>query len=72
MRNVLSPREKAVRVFGSQAAVGKILGISQPSVAGWKDGRIPSQHIPRLIAAAKERGKRLTANELLPVESEAA
>ena len=72
MPKELSPRARAVKVFGSQAAVGDILGISQPSVAGWKDGRIPVQHIARLIAAAKERGKRLTANDLLPAQHEAA
>lgn len=65
MSTEATPVAKAVRVFGTQAAVADILGITQPSVAGWKDGRIPVQHIPALIQAAKDRGKRLRLTDLI-------
>jgi len=66
MNTDATPVAKAVRIFGTQAAIADILGITQPSVAGWKDGRIPVQHIPRLVQAAKEQGKRLRAGDLIP------
>ena len=61
-----SPLSRALRVFETQQAIADVLGIRQPSVAGWKEGRIPVQHITALIDAAKARGRRLTALDLLP------
>lgn len=72
MANADTPLSRAVKAFGTQLAVATILGITQPSVAGWKEGRIPSQHIPALIRAAKENGKRLRAADLIPSEAQDA
>lgn len=38
---------EAVRLAGSQAALGRICGVSQPSVWGWihLKGRLPAEHV---------------------------
>ena len=72
MTHDLTPVARAIRAFGSQSTIAAILGIKQPSVAGWKDGVIPAQHIPTLISAAKARGIEIDAETLLPAPAQAA
>lgn len=42
-------KEQAIELFGTQVALAEALGISQPAVALWKDGKpIPQKHAYRI------------------------
>lgn len=62
-----------VSIFGSQDAVAKAAGCSQPSVAEWK-GRnsVPTARARRLLMVAKEQGLPLKADDFLAVSTEEA
>lgn len=45
--------ERAISVLGSQAAMGKLCGVTQPAVSLWVRGRkaLPAQHVLKVEAA---------------------
>lgn len=61
-----------VQLFGSQSALAKAAGVTQPSVAEWVSaGRIPTKRIRAILLAARERGLDITAEDLIGVERSA-
>ena len=56
--------KKAVKLAGSQAKLADLLGVRQPSVAGWfMRGYMPATRVLQCVAAL---GGRITKEELRP------
>ena len=56
---------RIIDIFGGLTATAKAIGVKYPSVVQqWRDrGNIPARYYPRIIAAAADRGVRLTLAE---------
>lgn len=75
-----NPAHKIVMRLGGEKAVADILGCSlttpytwqYPRERGGTNGRIPARHIPTLMSAAKERGKRLRFEDFFAEPNEVA
>lgn len=66
-----NPVDSLIERFGSQAALGEAAGVSQPSVWKWrKRGFVPSDRIPEILKAAKQRGIALEHRDFFPPEPE--
>jgi transcriptional regulator with XRE-family HTH domain len=62
-----------IEKFGTQEALAEAVGTTQSSVAGWKSrGTIPTGQLPKIVAAARKRGIRLTLEDLVPETSDEA
>jgi DNA-binding transcriptional regulator YdaS (Cro superfamily) len=55
--------EKAAKVLGSQAALGRVLNISRAAVCRWKKEAIPAEHCPAIEQAT---GGQVRCEELRP------
>lgn len=73
-----NPAQKIILKLGGEKDVARICGIHETAAYRWtypysrngSQGRIPAKHIPKLIAAAKARGKRLTLQDFFEEPSE--
>ena len=69
----MSPIERAIKAFGSQAAMASALGVKQPTISEWLRGdrRVPAERCPQIeretrkIAEAKsDRALIVTCEQL--------
>jgi DNA-binding transcriptional regulator YdaS (Cro superfamily) len=61
------PYDRVLEVVGSQKALVELSGVRQSTVSGWQEsGIIPLRHIPRILAAASDRGISLSEKDFLP------
>lgn len=75
-----APAEKVVRVFGGIDAVADIVGLSTVQVRRWAyptekgghGGQVPTRHHSTLLASARQRGIRLSPEDLIPWLREAS
>lgn len=75
----LEPAASIIDRFGGPEAVQQITGAdrtrvyrwTQPKEKGGTDGLIPFKHVPTLIAAGRERGVKLSADDFLPQPEQA-
>lgn len=75
----LEPAASIIDRFGGPEAVQAITGAdrtrvyrwTQPKGKGGTDGLIPFKHVPALIAAGRERGVQLSADDFLPQPEQA-
>lgn len=74
----MNPAHKIICKLGGEKAVAELLGLHESGVYRWSyptsrrgtGGRIPARHIPTLISAAKQRGKRLSLQEFFQEPTE--
>lgn len=72
----MEPATKIIASLGGTSAVAEIAGVHRTRVSNWKrpkgsggtGGVIPFKHVPALIAAAREKGVDLSADDFLPME----
>jgi DNA-binding transcriptional regulator YdaS (Cro superfamily) len=64
----MNPIERAISVFGSQAAMASALGVKQPTVSEWLRGerRVPAERCPEIERATRDRGQPVLCEELRP------
>lgn len=70
----MEPARRIVDLLGGPNAVANIVGVHRTRVSNWtraKDaggtgGMVPFKHVPAMIAAAKDRGIELSADDFLP------
>lgn len=64
----LDPIRRAVELAGGPARLAEILGVSTQAVCFWRDGKrkLPAEHCPVLERATRDRGNRVTCEELRP------
>lgn len=70
----MEPAQTIVRKLGGPNAVADITGVHRTRVSNWMrpkeaggtGGTIPFKHVPALIAAAKDAGVELQADDFLP------
>jgi len=60
--------ERAIQVFGSQAAMASALGIKQPTISEWLRGerRVPAERCPEIERETRRRGQPVLCEELRP------
>lgn len=76
----MEPAKHIIYALGGPSEVSRITGSHRTRVSNWMrrkedggtGGIIPFKHAPALIAAAKERGVELSADDFLPMQVEAA
>jgi hypothetical protein len=62
-----TPVDRVLRVF-SMAEAGAIAGVTSWAIEKWKDrggGLVPAKHQQKYLAAAKEMGRELSAQDLI-------
>jgi len=63
----MEPAKSIIAKLGGPNEVAGIAGVHRTRVYDWlRTGTIPFKHVPKLIAAAKAKGKKLTADNFLP------
>lgn len=70
----MEPAKSIVDKLGGPNAVAKIANVHRTRVSNWTrakgaggtGGTIPFKHVPSLLAAAKEKGIDLSADDFLP------
>lgn len=73
----MEPAASIIGKLGGDTVVASIAGVHRTRVANWKrpkeaggtGGTIPFGHVPALLAAAKDRGIELSADDFLPAPS---
>lgn len=73
----MEPASKIVSALGGVRAVAEIAGVHRTRVYGWMKpkedggtgGVIPYPHIPKIMAAAKKAGIRLSGDDFIPTAS---
>lgn len=76
----LEPAKRIVSLLGGPNRVASIAGVHRTRVSNWSrkkedggtGGTIPFKHVPALLAAAREQGVSLTADDFLPCSEETA
>jgi hypothetical protein len=64
--------ESIILKWPGTAAFAREVGVTTDLASKWRRGRgIPSEHWPAVLAAAKERGIRLSADDLIAAQSAA-
>jgi hypothetical protein len=71
----MEPASTIIRQLGGPNKVAEIAGVHRTRVSNWKrpserggtGGVIPLKHIPKLIAAAKEAGVKMSADDFMPI-----
>lgn len=69
----MEPAQTVIKKLGGPSAVAEIVGIHRTRVSSWQrsretggtGGRIPQNHIPTLLAHARNQGIDLSADEIL-------
>jgi hypothetical protein len=69
----MEPAQTIIRKFGGPNAVAKIVSVHRTRVSSWQrprakggsEGRIPQNHIPALLAFARENGLDVKAEDFL-------
>lgn len=72
----MEPAASIIQRFGGDTKVAALVGVHRTRVANWKrprdaggtGGAIPFKHVPKLLAAARDLGLHLTADDFLPVK----
>lgn len=69
----LKALEDAIERFGSQSAMARHLGVSQPSVSDWvrRMGRIPPEHV-LAVEAATGISRHVLRPDIYPIEDTAS
>ena len=75
----MEPARTIVEKLGGPNAVAGIAKVHRTRVSNWMrpkeaggtGGQIPFKHVPALLAAAREQGKELSADDFLPPASTA-
>ncbi len=75
----MEPAHTIIRRLGGPNKVAAIAGVHRTRVSNWKrskddggtGGMIPFKHVPALLAAAREQGVELNAEDFLPQQAEA-
>lgn len=70
----MEPASTIIRQLGGPNKVAEIAGVHRTRVSNWKrpkqdggtGGMIPFKHVPALIAAGRDKGVDLSANDFLP------
>lgn len=70
----MEPAQTIIRSLGGPNAVAKIAGVHRTRVSNWMRGKdvggtggmVPFKHVPAIIAAAKDKGVELSADDFLP------
>lgn len=68
MKNNNTPAERVINAFGGSVVVAEAINLSWPTVSNWKTrggGLIPSAHHNAILKAAKIRGVKLKAADLV-------
>lgn len=76
----MEPAASIIKRLGGPGEVSRIAGVHRTRVSNWKrpkdaggtGGVIPFCHAPALIAAAKEKGIDLSADDFLPTPADTA
>lgn len=71
----MEPAHSIIRKLGGPSAVAALIGIHRTRVSNWQrprsaggtGGRVPQNHIPKLLQAAKAQGIDLRAEDFLPI-----
>lgn len=55
----MSPIERAIKAFGSQAAMASALGVKQPTISEWLRGerRVPAERCPQIERETRRAAK---------------
>lgn len=75
----MEPAQSIIAALGGTSEVARIAGVSRGRVSNWKrskleggtGGTIPFKHVPALLAAARQKGIALSADDFLPALSAA-
>jgi hypothetical protein len=70
----MEPARTIILSLGGPNAVAKIAGVHRTRVSNWMrakeaggtGGMVPFKHVPAMIAAAKDKGIELSADDFLP------
>lgn len=76
----MEPASTIIRTLGGPNKVAEIAGVHRTRVSNWKrskedggtGGMIPFKHVPALLAAARDKGVDLSADDFLPKAETAA
>jgi len=76
----MEPAQTIIRNLGGPNVVARIAGVHRTRVSNWMrpkesggtGGMVPFKHVPAMIAAAKEKGIELSADDFLPRAEERA
>ncbi len=76
----MEPATTIIRQLGGPNKVAEIVGVHRTRVSNWKrpkedggtGGMIPFKHVPALIAAGRDVGINLSADDFLPATEAAA
>ncbi|OYD82521.1 Cro/CI family transcriptional regulator [Azospirillum brasilense] len=61
---MITQADVIIQKFGTQTALAEAVGVRQSAVAAWKKrGFIPARQQPAVLAAARNRGIKLTPND---------
>lgn len=63
--DAMTPAQIAIHTFGGVRRVAKVVGVHPATVLRWRNGRVPIEHMEKLITAAHRSGKRLLLAELV-------
>lgn len=60
--------QRAIQVFGSQAAMASVLGVKQPTISEWLRGErpIPAERCPQIERETRRLGQPILCEELRP------
>jgi DNA-binding transcriptional regulator YdaS (Cro superfamily) len=60
--------ERAIKCFGSQAAMASALGVTQPTISEWLRGerKVPTKRCPVIERETRARGVVILCEELRP------
>lgn len=75
----MEPAKHIIYALGGPSEVSRIVAVHRTRVSNWmrrkedggSGGIIPFKHVPALIAAAKQKGVELSADDFLPVQEAA-
>lgn len=64
----MSAIERAIRCFGSQAAMASAVGVKQPTISEWLRGerQVPAERCPVIERETRARGSVILCEELRP------